>query len=61
VSAAERETTNAKGSLTAYQAGRADAMRNQPVRERTDLGTERGSDMRRDMPGSSGMPGSSDM
>jgi hypothetical protein len=37
LTAAERETTNAKGSLTAYQSGRADAMTNQPVRERTDL------------------------
>ncbi|MEV0910145.1 mechanosensitive ion channel family protein [Streptomyces hokutonensis] len=48
--AAERETTNAKGSLTAYQAGRADAMGNQPVRERTDMGTDMGTgtDMRTD-------------
>ncbi|MEW1644316.1 MULTISPECIES: mechanosensitive ion channel family protein [unclassified Streptomyces] len=59
LTAAERETTNAKGSLTAYQSGREDAMTNQPVRERTDLGTDRGRDLgtdgRRDMPGSSGM------
>jgi hypothetical protein len=64
--AAERETTNAKVGLTAYQAGREDAMGNQPVRERTDMGTDMGTgmgtDTRRDMPGSSpGMPGSSDM
>ncbi|MFF6989580.1 hypothetical protein [Streptomyces sp. NPDC010273] len=59
LTAAERETTNAKGSLTAYQSGREDAMTNQPVRERTDLGTDMGTgtgtDGRRDMPGSSGM------
>ncbi|MDV7220643.1 mechanosensitive ion channel family protein [Streptomyces prunicolor] len=55
LTAAERETTNAKGSLTAYQAGRDDAMANQPVRERTDMGTDMGTDGRRDMPGSSGM------
>ncbi|MFG2370109.1 hypothetical protein ACGFY9_01350 [Streptomyces sp. NPDC048504] len=58
--AAERETTNARGSLTAYQSGRQDAMTNQPVRERTDMGTEMGRGMgtdprRDDMPGSSGM------
>jgi len=58
--AAERETTNARGSLTAYQSGRQDAMTNQPVRERTDMGTGMGTDMgtdsrRDDMPGSSGM------
>jgi hypothetical protein len=53
--AAERETTNAKGSLTAYQAGREDAMGNQPVRERTDMGMDMGADRRRDMPGSSDM------
>ncbi|MEX3105138.1 hypothetical protein DF268_16850 [Streptomyces sp. V2] len=34
---AERETTRARDSVTAYQAGRQDAMSNQPVRERTDL------------------------
>ncbi|MFJ5305339.1 hypothetical protein [Streptomyces sp. NPDC088350] len=54
---AERETTHAKGSLTAYQAGREDAMTNQPVRERTDMGTDTrrdtGMDSRRDMSGSS--------
>ncbi|WP_416975906.1 mechanosensitive ion channel family protein [Streptomyces sp. 4F14] len=33
---AERETTRARDSVTAYQAGRQDAMSNQPVRERTD-------------------------
>ncbi|WP_369029235.1 MULTISPECIES: mechanosensitive ion channel family protein [Streptomyces] len=33
----ERETVNAKGSVSAYQAGREDALANQPVRERTDL------------------------
>ena len=53
--AAERETTNARGSLTAYQSGRQDAMTNQPVRERTDMGTDMGTDGRGDMPGSSGM------
>ncbi|WP_406457807.1 hypothetical protein OH768_27075 [Streptomyces sp. NBC_01622] len=53
--AAERETSNAKGSLTAYQAGRADAMGNQPARERTDMGTDPRTDPRRDMPGSSDM------
>ncbi|MFI6336015.1 hypothetical protein [Streptomyces sp. NPDC050535] len=34
---AERETMNAKGSMSAYQAGRQDAMSNQPVQERTDM------------------------
>ncbi|MCX5559173.1 hypothetical protein [Streptomyces sp. NBC_00038] len=34
---AERETANAKGSMSAYQAGRQDAMSNQPVQERTDM------------------------
>ncbi|MET8981264.1 hypothetical protein ABZX85_37285 [Streptomyces sp. NPDC004539] len=33
---AERETTRARDSVTAYQSGRQDAMTNQPVRERTD-------------------------
>ncbi|MGW2380775.1 membrane protein [Streptomyces sp. NPDC001658] len=33
----ETESTRAKGSMAAYQAGREDAMRNQPVRERTDM------------------------
>ena len=40
---AERETMNAKGSMSAYQAGRQDAMANQPVQERTDM--PRGTDM----------------
>ncbi|MGW1211605.1 membrane protein [Streptomyces sp. NPDC002499] len=38
----ETESTRAKGSMAAYQAGREDALGNQPVRERTDL---RGGDM----------------
>ena len=33
---AERETTRARDSVTAYQSGRQDAMTNQPVQERTD-------------------------
>ncbi|MHC5902605.1 mechanosensitive ion channel family protein [Streptomyces sp. S6] len=33
---AERETTRARDSVTAYQSGRQDAMTNQPVHERTD-------------------------
>ncbi|QNP71380.1 hypothetical protein IAG44_19375 [Streptomyces roseirectus] len=33
---AERETTRARDSVSAYQTGRQDAMTNQPVRERTD-------------------------
>lgn len=53
----ERETTTAKGSMAAYQAGREDALRNQPARERTDV---RGDDMRgRDMRGGD-MRGSTD-
>ncbi|MFJ4829529.1 hypothetical protein ACIP79_06325 [Streptomyces sp. NPDC088747] len=44
---AERESMNARGSMSAYQAGRQDAMSNQPVRERTE------------MPGST-MPGPTD-
>ncbi|MFE6482179.1 hypothetical protein ACFVGN_04425 [Streptomyces sp. NPDC057757] len=44
---AERESMNARGSMSAYQAGRQDAMSNQPVRERTE------------MPGST-MPGTTD-
>jgi hypothetical protein len=45
---AERESSNARGSMSAYQAGRADALANQPVRERTDLNTD---PMRRQDPG----------
>jgi hypothetical protein len=37
LTAAERETVSAKGSVSAYQSGRTDALGNQPVRERTDL------------------------
>jgi len=33
----ETESTRAKGSMAAYQAGREDALGNQPVRERTDM------------------------
>ncbi|MFH8465207.1 hypothetical protein [Streptomyces sp. NPDC017991] len=33
---AERESLNAKGSMSAYQSGRDDALRGQPARERTD-------------------------
>jgi hypothetical protein len=33
---AEQETTRARGSVSAYQAGRRDALANQPVQERTD-------------------------
>ncbi|MFI9150964.1 hypothetical protein [Streptomyces sp. NPDC053367] len=50
LTAAERETTSARGSMSAYQAGREDAMRNQPARERTDMGMDRGMEGRRDMP-----------
>jgi hypothetical protein len=62
--AAERETANARGSMSAYQAGRQDALQGQPARERTDLttggtdgatrtgmGTDPGTDPRRDRPG----------
>lgn len=35
--AMKRETTNAKGSVSAYRAGREDAMPNQPVRQRPHL------------------------
>jgi hypothetical protein len=45
---AERESMNAKGSMAAYQAGREDALMNQPVRERTEMPG------RRDMPGGTG-------
>ncbi|MCT9075045.1 mechanosensitive ion channel family protein [Streptomyces fulvoviolaceus] len=38
LSTAETESMRAKGSMAAYQAGREDAMRNQPARERTDSG-----------------------
>ncbi|MFJ2608783.1 hypothetical protein ACIO13_27960 [Streptomyces sp. NPDC087425] len=44
---AEQETARAKGSVSAYQAGRADALTHQPARERTDLGG-RGRDMGND-------------
>ncbi|CAL9505003.1 mechanosensitive ion channel family protein [Streptomyces sp. enrichment culture] len=41
---AERETSQARGGMSAYQSGREDALRNQPARERTDMGS---TDMRR--------------
>ncbi|MFJ2905806.1 hypothetical protein ACIQOU_09220 [Streptomyces sp. NPDC091279] len=55
---AEQETARAKGSVSAYQAGRADALTHQPARERTDLGG-RGRDMGNDggMGGGMGGPG----
>ncbi|HLL34814.1 mechanosensitive ion channel family protein [Streptomyces sp.] len=37
LSTAERETRQARGDAPAYQSGRADAARNQPARERTDM------------------------
>ncbi|MFE6158243.1 hypothetical protein ACFQ7F_04900 [Streptomyces sp. NPDC056486] len=46
---AEQETAKARGSVGAYQAGREDAMSNQPVQERTRGGMGRsGSHMRDD-------------
>ncbi|MET9442448.1 hypothetical protein [Streptomyces sp. NPDC006610] len=46
---AEQETARARGGASAYQAGREDAMSNQPARERTDMPG------RTDRPGSTGM------
>ncbi|MFS8200313.1 mechanosensitive ion channel family protein [Streptomyces sp. CWNU-52B] len=43
LTAAERESVNAKGSMSAYQSGRGDALRGQPARERTDRGSVSGS------------------
>ncbi|NEB00282.1 hypothetical protein [Streptomyces sp. SID13726] len=51
----ETESTRARGSMSAYQAGREDAMRGQPARERTDLPGGTG------MQGGTGMPGGTDM
>jgi hypothetical protein len=56
---AEQETAKARGSVGVYQAGRQDAMTNQPVQERMgerrgshlrdDTGNDRGTDMGNDM------------
>ncbi|MGW0909034.1 membrane protein [Streptomyces sp. NPDC002853] len=50
LSTAEQETVKARGSVSAYQAGRQDAMTNQPARERTrqDMGNDMGSHLRDD-------------
>ncbi|MFJ8937709.1 hypothetical protein ACIRL0_18655 [Streptomyces sp. NPDC102365] len=40
---AERESANAKGSMSAYQSGREDALRGQPARERTERDAGSGS------------------
>ncbi|MFI6087582.1 hypothetical protein [Streptomyces sp. NPDC051218] len=47
---AEQETAKARGSVSAYQAGRQDAMTNQPVgeRERSDMRGDTRGDMRGD-------------
>ncbi|MFJ6658756.1 hypothetical protein ACIQNG_20760 [Streptomyces sp. NPDC091377] len=50
---AERESAHAKGSVSAYQAGRQDALTNQPARERTE---QRGRGLT-DRPGDPGRPG----
>lgn len=49
---AEQETAKARGSVSAYQAGRQDAMTNQPVQERMphDMGNDMRGDMRGDRP-----------
>lgn len=47
---AEQETAKARGSVSAYQAGRQDAMTNQPVQER--MPHDMGNDMRGDRRGS---------
>jgi hypothetical protein len=39
---AERESVHAKDSMSAYQAGRGDALRGQPARERSERGARSG-------------------